>query len=598
MAGPAPAAASLEPVPSAGRFLPRRFADFASLSEALDYAAEGDTGLTFYDSRGQVEHALSHAELRSRARRLAGALVESGLPRLARVAIVAETGPDFVLALFACQYAGMVAVPLPAPSGMVNRSGYLASLSTLLETAEARLILGPHDLLPLMGEACSLQPGMRVSTPADLVELHGGGTSGLEPLGGGEISHIQYSSGSTRTPRGIRIDQDALMANLRDIGRYALALRPGDRGASWLPYYHDVGLIGCMLMGVSCQVTLDYLSPSAFARRPLLWLSIMSRNGATMTFSPTFGYDLCVRRGQGAKTLDLDLTSLRSAGSGGEPVRYETHRAFAETFAPYGFREEAFLPAYGLAEATVAVSFSEPGAGLRTDRVGRKALLADSAAAPPLDEDDAVTFVSCGPPLPCNAVEVRDERGLALPERRVGRIHIRGPNVMHGYVGRPDETAEVLDEEGWLDTGDLGYLAEGRIYVTGRRKDLVIVNGRNIPAQDIEWLAEQEALGLRSRDTAAVSIPDGEGGDVPLLLVQTRSKDAEERRALAAAVHGAILDGLGFDCRVELVPPRSLPLTSSGKLSRARAARMYLDGAFSEAEAPPGGARQQAAVVG
>ena len=621
-----------EPTPTENETLPFRVADFGTLAEALDYAARGQTGINFYSGRGHLQESLTYARLRARARDLARRLVGLGLARGERVAITAEMEPDFVVGFFACQYAGLQAVPLPVPTGLGGRQGYEEQLGRVLRTSHARVVLGSEPLLRHLRRAAeTLQ--IDVIATVDEVSSYAPSTHDLQPLRADEASHVQYSSGSTRHPLGIVINQRALMANASSVGRHGLKLRPGDRAASWLPFYHDMGLIGFMLIPITAQIPIDYIHTDGFARRPLQWLRLISDNRCTLAFSPTFGYELCVRRAASVQNLDLDLSCWRGAGIGGELIRPETLNQFAETFGPYGFDRGAFLPSYGLAEATLAFSFGELGHGIDIDSVDKEALVRDSRARRPAaastlnggrthvngkrgegfaydstlaqatngvnGHDRTYTngngaghtanfeanrirkFAICGAPLPGYAVEIRDRSGVVLPEREIGRVFISGPSLMSGYDRAPEATTLALDEGGWLDTGDMGYMVGGRLVITGRQKDLIIVNGRNIWPQDLEWHAEENVDDVRSRDAAAFSVEEEETGkEIPVMLVQCRLQNAEARVNLRDAVHAAVFRNAGIDCRIVLIPPRNLPFTTSGKLSRAKAKQAYLDGAF------------------
>jgi fatty-acyl-CoA synthase len=373
------------------------------------------------------------------------------------------------------------------------------------------------------------------------------------------------------------------MANLAGItGPAGLDVVPGDRAASWLPLYHDMGLIGFLMAPLSTQLSLDYLTPRDFARRPMQWLNIIMRNRATISYSPSFGYDLAVRRGAAQVPADLDLSCWRHAGIGGDMVRAGVLERFAETFEPKGFKRSAFIPSYGMAEVCLAITFSRGGMGVRTDMVDRIVLSEVQRAQPAADPDDplrARRFVICGEVLPGHQLEVRDEAGSVLSDRAVGRIFVRGPSIMPGYFGEPEASREVLSPDGWLDTGDLGYLLNGEIVVTGRAKDLIIVNGRNVWPQDIEWALEARRI-VKSGDSAAFSVDTGEGERV-VVAVLARVTGDEAKAALARDVAGAVREAVAVDCDVVLVPPTmGLPMTSSGKLSRARTKANYLAGRY------------------
>jgi len=336
-----------------------------------------------------------------------------------------------------------------------------------------------------------------------------------------------------------------------------------------------------LLNSLAFQLSVDLLPTGAFVRRPGLWLDLISRRSASISYAPTFGYDLAARRSGASSLADLDLSSWRVAGLGGDMIRPEPVRAFAAAYAPAGFDPRAFTASYGMAEATLALTLSPLGRGLRTDladvddleRRGR-------AAAPTRASARRREFILCGEPLVGHKIEVRDETGARLGDRRVGRIFASGPSLMKSYFGEPDETAKTLSADGWLDTGDLGYTLAGEIVITGRAKDLIIVNGRNIWPQDLEWTAEQEAPALRAGDVAVFSVHDDDGEEKVIALVQCRTADAAARAALAAEVGNLLRARHGLEVKVAPVPPHSLPQTSSGKLSRSKAKALYVSGAF------------------
>jgi len=380
----------------------------------------------------------------------------------------------------------------------------------------------------------------------------------------------------------VQITQRALMANLAGmVGPAGLGVVEGDRAVSWLPLYHDMGLIGFLMAPLSTQISIDYLTPRDFARRPMQWLNLISRNRCTISYSPSFGYDLAVRRGVTQVPPDLDLRCWRHAGIGGDMVRADVLERFATTFAPFGFDSTAFIPSYGMAEVCLAITFCPHDTGVRTDAVDRTALAERQRAVPATDPNDqsrARRFVICGRVLPGHRLEVRGTDGTVLADREVGRIFVSGPSIMPGYFGEPEASREVLSD-GWLDTGDLGYMLYGEIVVTGRAKDLIIVNGRNVWPQDIEWAVEAKRV-VKNGDAAAFSIDTGEGERVVVAVLARVSGD-EARASLARDVAGAVREAVAVDCDVALVPPTlGLPTTSSGKLSRARTKANYLAGLY------------------
>jgi fatty-acyl-CoA synthase len=552
--------------------MPKRLGDFSTLCEALDYAAQGEAGFNFYSARGQLAATLSYRDLRSQAESLARRLLGAGLARGDRVALLAATAPEFLVLFFACQYGGLIPVPMPLPTAFGRRDAYVAQIKGQLLSSQARMALGPREFLPLVTEAAQGLGLMLVGAHGDIAALPERGT--LVPARPQDLSYIQYSSGSTRFPKGVMVAHANLMANCLGMNTFGIRVRSDDRGLSWLPFFHDMGLVGFVMCGVTSQTSVDYLATEDFARRPLTWLKLFSDNAATITYAPSFGYELCARRvstmAEGA--LQLDLSRWRLAGIGGEMIKPKVMQAFGTAFKPYGFSEKAFCASYGLAECVLAVSFSGNDAGLKLDHVDKNAL--EDHRASPIAENakDCRTFVSCGKVLPEHKVEIRAEDGAVLSGRAVGRIFVQGPSIMLGYLNEDEATAEAL-AGGWLDTGDLGYWLDDELVIVGRAKDMMIVNGRNVWPQDIEWAVEK-AEGLRSGDSAAILLGAGES-ERPAVLVQCRAAKAEDRQRLAAEVKAKVQEAAGILCEVILVVPRSLPKTSSGKLARARARAMF-----------------------
>nr|NIP58539.1 fatty acyl-AMP ligase [Gemmatimonadota bacterium]NIR78923.1 fatty acyl-AMP ligase [Gemmatimonadota bacterium]NIT87560.1 fatty acyl-AMP ligase [Gemmatimonadota bacterium]NIU31426.1 fatty acyl-AMP ligase [Gemmatimonadota bacterium]NIV60400.1 fatty acyl-AMP ligase [Gemmatimonadota bacterium] len=452
--------------------LPLRRADFATLADALDYAAEGETGLNFYDARGRLQESLPYAELRRQARSLARRLRTMGVSRGDRIAAVAETDADFAVLFFACQYAGLVPVPLPVSISLGNHDAYVEQLRGLLESSRPVLAVAPPELLPFVEEAARTLSRVDTGSVKDLESLPEGDVE-PGPTGPDEVAYLQFTSGSTRFPRGVVITQAAVMSNLRGITGPGLDVRPDDRSTSWLPFYHDMGLVGFLLGPVVSQRSADYLSSRDFAIRPVQWLKLISRNRGTIAFGPPIGYELCTRRLSSKDVEALDLSSWRVAGVGAEMIKRGPLDRFAESLEGAGFVRRAFLPCYGLAESSLAVSFADLGREPQVDRVDADALAVDGVAVPAEPETRRVSeIVNCGTVLPDHEIVIRDEGGEAVEERRVGRVTLRGPSVMSGYFSNDEATAEVLSEDGWLETGDLGYLTDKGLFITGRSKDL------------------------------------------------------------------------------------------------------------------------------
>lgn len=566
--------AALAPTPTTDT-LERRFSDFETLGDALDYAARGNRGLNFHDPRGLLARVYPYAEMRRDALARARQLVADGLKPGDRIALIAETGPEFAAMFFACIYAGVWPVPLPLPTSFGGRDAYVEQLAVQMKSADPAMLLHPPELAG-MAAAAAAAAGTRAVDWSDRTGNPDDPAIALPRAQPGDIAYLQYSSGSTRFPHGVAVTHHALLSNL-SAHSHGMDLQPGDRCISWLPWYHDMGLVGCFLSPVANQCSTDYLKTEDFARRPLAWLDMISRNkGTTISYSPTFGYDICARRisSQSHPADRFDLSRWRVAGNGADMIRPDVMQAFVDAFAAAGFRASAFLPSYGLAEATLAVSIMPPGEGLIVELVEETEL---SGATRERNRPQRYrAIVNCGRPAKDMRVEIRDEHGTVLPERAVGKVWTTGPSIMTGYFRDEVATAACM-KDGWLDTGDMGYLSDGYVYIVGRAKDMIIINGKNHWPQDIEWAVEQ-LPGFKSGDIAAFSVTTPSGEEMPAVLVQCRTTDDGERARLRDTIRDKVRSITGMQCLVELVPPRTLPRTSSGKLSRAKARNQYLSG--------------------
>ena len=557
--------------------LPLRPGDFSCLTEALDYAAQGQTGMNFYDSRGRLYASVSYSQLREQSKLLARRLLALSLPRMSRVAVIAETNPDFLRFFFACQYAGLVPVPLPVSVNLGNHRAYVDHLRRMLADCQAKVAMASTDLLPLFEEAAD-GPTKPVVGDAKAFDGLPESSADLVAPQPDDLAYIQYTSGSTRFPQGVMIRQSAVLDNLAGIIRHGVHARAGDRCVSWLPFYHDMGLVGMVLAPLAAQLSVDYLDTRVFAMRPRRWLELLSQSRATISLGPPFGYDLVARRLRPGEAQRFDLSNWRVAGVGAEMIRAETLERFAKRLAPAGFNPQSFLACYGMAECSLAVSFAPLGNGLQLDRVASEHLATHSEALPAeaaAEPSRVNTYVNCGTHFPNHEIEIRDHQGRRLPERHCGAIHVRGPSVMNGYLGQPEASHDVLSEDGWLNTGDLGYQVGDSLYVTGRQKDLIIVNGRNVWPQDLEHIAEQQPE-VRPSDALAFAAPGADGTDQPVIVVQCRESDELKRSQLVSRIRAQISEELAVDCMVDLVGLHTLPRTSSGKLSRSEARRNFL----------------------
>lgn len=566
--------ATLVPTPNID-VQPRRYADFDTFCDALDYAAKGVLGFNFHDPRGTLSRVYPYSELREDALVAARRLMAMGVAPGDRVALVAETGPEFAAVFCGAMYAGAWPVPLPLPTSFGGKDSYIDQLAVQLASSDPKMLVYPGELAEMAGAAAARQGCQGLSWD----EFAAGDVSAapLPKLDPDAISYLQYSSGSTRFPHGVAVTHRALLANLAGHS-HGMKIADPDRAISWLPWYHDMGLVGCFLSPIANSVSVDYLKTEDFARRPLAWLDLISRNkGTTLSYSPTFGYDICARRisSQTHVADRFDLSRWRVAGNGADMIRPDVMQNFVNAFADAGFKAEAFLPSYGLAEATLAVTIMPPGEGIRVELVEEERL-----SGTPRDLSRPARYramVNCGVPVLGMEVAIRGESGKVLAHHHIGKVWCRGSSVMHSYFRDPEAT-EACMVDGWLDTGDMGYVDEqGYLFIVGRAKDMIIINGKNHWPQDIEWAVEQ-LPGFHQGDIAAFSVETENGEEAPAVLVHCRVSDPVERVKLRDQIRDKVRSITGMNCVVELVPPRTLPRTSSGKLSRAKAKKLYLAG--------------------
>jgi fatty-acyl-CoA synthase len=555
--------------------LPRRMADFATFGEALDYAAKGKRGLNFHDPRGQLARVYPYSELREDALAMARRLVAYGIVPGDRIALVAETGPDFAALFCGAVYAGAWPVPLPLPTSFGGKDNYIDQLSVQLASSDPTILLFPAEIAD-MAQAAAARQGCDAIAWEDFTATAAPADTVLPSPQPDDICYLQYSSGSTRFPHGVAVTHRALLSNLA-AHSHGMRITDTDRCISWLPWYHDMGLVGCFLSLIANQISADYLKTEDFARRPLAWLDMISRNpGTSCSYSPTFGYDICARRisSQSQVSERFDLSRWRIAGNGADMIRPDVMQSFVNAFAAAGFKASAFLPSYGLAEATLAVTIMPPGEGIRVELVEEERLSGHKRDLSRPARYRAI--VNCGKAVRDMKIEVRGENGKVLGDHRIGKVWCAGPSVMHSYFRDPEATEACL-VGGWLDTGDMGYMADGYLFIVGRAKDMIIINGKNHWPQDIEWAVEQ-LPGFNHGDIAAFSIEMENGEEAPAVLVHCRVSDPDKRIELRDQIRDKVRSITGMNCVVELVPPRTLPRTSSGKLSRAKAKKLYLSG--------------------
>jgi acyl-CoA synthetase (AMP-forming)/AMP-acid ligase II len=558
--------------------------ELRTLPRMLEDAAKSGLGYRFLNEQGD-ERDCSYAELVELAARLGGALRAEGLKRGDRVALVLQDPEGFLTAFLGASLAGLVPVPVCPPGSFGAQEAYLATTEHVLAAAKVSAVLTAEPLEAALRERAA---HVGVSRVHRWDELQGPALAAIEPAALSDPAFMQFTSGSTAHPKGVVLTHANLAANTSAIcGPSGLTLLPEDFGVSWLPLHHDMGLIGSALASLSAPITTAIMPPVLFLKRPTEWLKAIHRYRATLSFAPSFAYDLCLRRFKPADLEQLDLSCWRIAGCGAEPVRADTLEAFGRVFATAGFNPRAFMPCYGMAEHTLAITFAKPGEPLQVDEISSEALVVRRRAAPPRGPHErALRIVNCGRPFPGHEVRIVDEEGLPLPERAIGEILTRGPSVMQGYFEQPESSARAL-RDGWLHTGDEGYLSHGDLYVCGRQKDIVIVNGRNFYPEDLEW-AVGELPGVRSGNVVAFGVGGLGSGDRERVVVVVESKGKLPADELAVEVRRRIVDSVGLQVdEVVVAPSGTVQRTSSGKVKRSQLKSQFESGALQNHPAPP-----------
>ncbi len=559
----------------ANQSLPIKVSGHSNLVDALEYAAQGDSGFNFYDGRGRLSSVLTYSALRDDAVVLARRLLGLGCERGARVGIIAETEPMFHRFFFACQYAGLIPVALPAGIQMGAHGAYVSQVRQMLKGCGASIVVAPDSHAGFMNEAVQGLDLLMAGTQTDFDNLPEIDV-GFEPLSADDPAYLQYTSGSTSFPRGVEVTQETVLNNLKEIALYGLKLDVNDRFVSWLPFYHDMGLVGFILVPLIGQLSVDYLGSRTFAMRPRLWLKILSDNAGTISSAPTFGYALCARRLRPADVDSYDLSHWRVACVGAERINPQPLQEFADILKPCGFDAKSFVACYGMAECVLAISFAPLGTGLNVDVVDR-AIMADTGEARPSDGDSLATseYVDCGKLLPGFEFSIWDDDDNELGDRQCGHIYLKGPSVMRGYFKDQKSTAEVLSGDGWLKTGDIGYRLDDHVVITSRSKDVIIIKGRNIWPYDLEVLAQQ-TTGVKFGGVAAFSVVDEFKEEQAVLVVETRERDIQKRQQIIHEISRSIHAHFGINVQIDLTPRGTLPRTSSGKLSRSQSKQDFL----------------------
>ncbi len=507
----------------------------------------------------------------------AAALAASGLRRGDRVLLCVPTGRSFLEGFLGASLIGAVPVPLPSLEGFARPAAFVNRLASVVRDAAPSAVFADRRTAAHLRDSGLLDQGLPVIEPRSLDHR---AAPEARPATDDEPALIQYTSGSTGTPRGVVITATNLAANVDAMGK-ALHLDQNDRVVSWLPLYHDMGLIGGLLAPVAHGAASWLLSPLEFMLRPASWMQAISEARATLTVAPNFAYGLVARKVADEDLKDLDLSWLRAAINGAEPVDPAIAEAFCDRLSPMGFKKSSYFPVYGLAESTLSVAFPPLGRGLKIDHVRREDL-AEGRAVPTQPGPGAIPLVSVGRAIDGHEISIVGPDHVPLPERRLGQIWVRGPSVSPWYF---EQHHPVPERRTSLRTGDVGYLADGELYVVDRLKDLVIVAGRSYSPSDIERAAEG-VEGVRSGRSVAFGIPDtGIGTEALVLLAEVQPRSSVELQALAGRVQAEVTEQIGLaPIDVRLLKPGSLARTSSGKLMRRDARDRYLSGALQGAQ--------------
>jgi fatty-acyl-CoA synthase len=559
-----------------------------SFADVLRFRAGAtpDAPHIFFEDADGAEHVLTYGGLLERAMNVARWLEFRGVEPGDRVALMLPSCLEFFSSFLGTILAGGVPIPIYPPFRADRIEEYAARQSMILRNAEARVLITFRAADRVARLLRPSVPSLERVVDAELFEqVKDKPVSGLfhRPRGD-DICFLQYTSGSTGAPKGVVVTHANLFANIRAMGQ-AIGVGPGDGAASWLPLYHDMGLIGAWLLPLFFGLPLALLSPVSFLTHPVRWLRMIHRHRATLTAGPNFSYELCLRKIPEAELDGLDLSSLRGAMNGAEPVLPETLERFSSRFAHCGLRPDVVIPVYGLAEATLAVSAPPLGRPIRVDRIDRERFELEGRAIPAPAGSHALSFVSVGSPIGCE-VRIAGRDGRDAGERVEGSLWFRGPSATQGYFRFPEATAEIRRDDGWVDSGDRAYRADGELFITGRTKDIIIKGGRNLYPHEIED-AVSRVEGVRAGCVVAFGVPDPKTGTERLVVVAETRKPGDRRRLEAAIVEKTSeAAGVPPDV-VRVLPPHSIPKTSSGKLRRSETRRSYLDGTLGAQPPPP-----------
>lgn len=559
-----------------------------TLTDVLLLYATGDADRPhiYMQNDDGSEEIITYGKLFENSLKVAAALIKRGIKPGETVAIMQPTNPGFFYTFFGILLANAVPVPIYPPLRPNQIESYAKLEAKILQNAEARILVTFHEAEQLSKLLRTFVPSLKeVTTVNELLK-----NDEKAPYYGNKASDfglIQYTSGSTSAPKGVLLTHQNLLTNIRVYGE-AIKVTNQDVAVSWAPLYHDLGLIGMWLGSLYHGIPLVLMSPLAFLNRPERWLWAIHYHKGTISGGPNFAYELCVRKIEPGMIEGLDLSSWRLAVNGAEAIQPKTLARFTEKFAPYGFKPETHFPVYGLAESTVCLATSPLNRAPRIDRIDRKAFeeKAEAVATTDTNEQNSLEFVACGIPLPNHEVQIVNEDGEALADRHIGRLYFKGPSSMQGYYRNPEATLAVY-HNGWWDSGDLAYIADKEIFITGRRKDVIIKAGRNLYPAEIEELTSQVAE-IRKGCVIAFSVKDSKHGTEKLIIAaETRDKKPKQKADIIEKVQEKIITALDVaPDQIILLPPHSIPKTSSGKLQRAACKASYLSGTLQKQHTP------------
>ncbi len=571
----------------------RAIEDAAKCAPTIGFRFVPESGIPAHGTPGDsTEASFSYTAIERASARYGGALQALGLKKGDRVALILPTNEDFVLCFFGAIRAGIIPVPIYPPLGLGELQGYLDNTRHVVHKSGARALVTDAKIKRLLGTVQAACPDLEQVLAVESVRESREALR-AEKIAPEDVAFLQFTSGSTSRPKGVVLTHENLSANIACF-MSGVGARESDIGVSWLPLYHDMGLIGFVLAPLMYKVPSVFLPPLLFLKRPSSWLQAISRHKGTVSFAPNFAYALAVKRIKERELDGVDLSTWRVAGCGAEPIRPETLDAFAKCFAKVGFDKRALLPSYGMAESTLAVAFSEVSEGVRTITVDGETLWSEAVAKLVSDETiGSVRLVSCGKQFEGHSIQIfsEDDDASAHPlgEDHVGEIRIGGPSIMRGYWEDREKTREAIAGT-HFKTGDLGFLHEDRLYICGRSKEVIILNGRNYYPQDMEWEVGHVA-GVRKGSVIAFGARDriGMETDRERVVVAFEAQepsmvtDPARAQALIAAVRAAVQSGMGLTLD-DVVPlaPGTLPKTSSGKLQRSKTKELYEAGTLRE----------------